>query len=55
MVILFIVGAPIAVVARGGLHVLQMASQLGGRPTERGLRPPLARIFCPLQTVTMCR
>ena len=36
------------VVARGGLRVLQMASQLGGRPTERGLRPPLARIFCPL-------
>jgi hypothetical protein len=41
------------VVARGGLRVLQMASQLGGRPTERGLRPPLARILCPLMAFAL--
>jgi hypothetical protein len=30
-----------------------MASQLGGRPTERGLRPPLARTFCPLMAFAL--
>ena len=48
MVILFIVGGADRVVARGRLRVLQIASQLGGRATEGGLRPPPARIFCPL-------